>query len=107
MFVIFQPSHAFISLSLSLTNYSLPPYHSPLSGVELHALLEEPKLATVAVMVFANKQDVPDALPASEIAAGLNLSSIRNRQWQIQPCSAKTGDGIAVGMEWVMSIVKK
>lgn len=36
-------------------------------------------------------------MPPSEIAECLNLFSIRNRPWQIQPCSAKTGDGLQVG----------
>lgn len=73
------------------------------SGIELHALLEESKLLNVPVLVFANKQDMASALPADEIAVGLNLNSIRNRKWQIQPCSAKSGNGVAEGLEWGMS----
>ncbi len=50
----------------------------------------------VPVMIFANKQDLLNAAPASEIAEGLNLHSIRDRQWQIQPCSAQNGEGVKV-----------
>ncbi|KAJ3034673.1 ADP-ribosylation factor protein 3 [Rhizophlyctis rosea] len=37
-----------------------------LSGQEFHQLLEEPKLAGVPVLVFANKQDLINALPSDE-----------------------------------------
>jgi len=63
---------------------------------ELSELLDEEKLMAVPVLVFANKQDLVNAAPASDIAEGLNLHSIRDRQWQIQACSAFTGEGIRV-----------
>ncbi len=69
-------------------------------------LLEEQKLMKVPVLVFANKQDLLTALTADQIAIGLNLHLIRDRQWQIQPCSAKTGNGIQEGMEWACKQVK-
>ncbi|KAJ3397242.1 ADP-ribosylation factor protein 3 [Lobulomyces angularis] len=73
------------------------------TGIELHSLLEEAKLVEVPLLVFANKQDLMNSLPADEIAVGLNLNSIRNRKWQIQPCSAKNGDGVSDGMEWAVN----
>ncbi|OUM67383.1 hypothetical protein PIROE2DRAFT_5128 [Piromyces sp. E2] len=76
------------------------------TGIEFNTLLEENKLAGVPVLVFANKQDLSTALPASEIAFGLNLHAIRDRQWQIQACSAKNGDGIQEGMEWALKTCK-
>ena len=59
-------------------------------------MLDEEKLMGVPVLIFANKQDLVNAAPASDIAEGLNLHSIRDRQWQIQACSAYTGEGIRV-----------
>ena len=50
----------------------------------------------VPVLVFANKQDLVNAATASDIAEGLNLHAIRDRQWQIQACSAYTGEGVRV-----------
>lgn len=58
--------------------------------------MEEEKLSGVPVLIFANKQDLLTAAPASEIAEGLNLHTIRDRIWQIQSCSALTGEGIQV-----------
>ena len=63
---------------------------------ELRELLEEEKLAGVPVMIFANKQDLVNACAAHEIADGLNLNSIRDREWRIQPCSAISGEGVRV-----------
>ena len=39
--------------------------------------------------IETNKQDLISALSAAEITTGLNLHSIRDRQWQIVACSAK------------------
>ncbi|XP_016122756.1 ADP-ribosylation factor-like protein 3 [Sinocyclocheilus grahami] len=75
------------------------------TGQELAELLDEEKLSGVPVLVFANKQDLLTAAPASEIAEGLNLHTIRDRVWQIQSCSALTGEGVQDGMNWVCKSV--
>lgn len=75
-------------------------------GDELSLLLEEEKIIGVPLLVLANKQDLRHALPADEVAAGLNLVAIRDRTWQIQGCSAKTGDGLQEGMDWILQRVK-
>ncbi|UYV71723.1 ARL3 [Cordylochernes scorpioides] len=61
---------------------------------ELVELMNEDKLGAVPMMVFANKQDLFNAAAASELAEGLNLHTIRDRPWQIQPCSALSGEGL-------------
>ncbi|GLE05393.1 hypothetical protein PINS_up014406 [Pythium insidiosum] len=75
------------------------------TGLELATLLEEDKLSNVPILVFANKQDLLNALPASEISTALNLSTIRDRTWHIQACSAKTGEGLQEGMEWIVGVM--
>ena len=55
----------------------------------------------VPVLIFANKQDLMNAARASEIAEGLNLNTIRDRAWHIQPCSALTGEGVKNGLAWI------
>ena len=67
--------------------------------------MDEEKLTGVPVLIFANKQDLFNAAPASEIAEGLNLHSIRDRQWQIQPCSAVTSEGVKVKQILVLLMV--
>ena len=63
---------------------------------ELNELLEDEKLSGVPLLVFANKQDLFSAAKASEIADGLQLQTVRGRNWQIQACSAKKNEGIEV-----------
>eukprot|EP00054_Salpingoeca_dolichothecata_P031661 m.264210 g.264210 ORF g.264210 m.264210 type:complete len:151 (-) comp27589_c0_seq1:123-575(-) len=72
------------------------------TGEELAELLEEEKLAGVPVLIFANKQDLQCAASASELTKALNLHTIRDRIWQIQPCSAKSGEGIQDGLQWML-----
>jgi ADP-ribosylation factor-like protein 3 len=56
----------------------------PRARLARQQLLEEEKLAAIPVLIFANKQDLMNALPPDEIAEGLSLSSIRDRSYWIQ-----------------------
>eukprot|EP00741_Cyanophora_paradoxa_P006273 tig00000989_g6082.t1 len=70
---------------------------------ELHKLLQQERLAGASLLVFANKQDLPGALTAPEIASILQLNEIKSRHWHIQPCSAVTGNGLVDGIDWLVS----
>ena len=74
---------------------------------ELEQLLEEDKLAGVPILVFANKQDLISALKSQDIAEVLQLHGLRDRVWQIQACSAKTGEGLHEGMAWITKNMRK
>ncbi|XP_076317143.1 ADP-ribosylation factor-like protein 3 isoform X3 [Tachypleus tridentatus] len=77
------------------------------TGVELAELLAEEKLCGVPLLVYANKQDLLNAAPASELAEGLNLPAILDRAWQIQACSALSGEGLKDGLDWVCKNIKR
>ena len=68
---------------------------------ELTELLAEDKLAGVPLLIYANKQDLLQALSPQEISETMQLENIRDRCWTIQACSAKSGDGLQEGMEWL------
>jgi len=72
------------------------------TSVELQQLLDEEKLAHVPVLVMANKQDLLNALSPAELTAELGLNDLRDRTWNILACSAKTGEGLQEGMEWLV-----
>jgi len=76
------------------------------SGVQLAELLEEDKLANTPILVFANKQDLINAARSDELIHGLSLEQIKDRDWQIQPCSALTNEGLTAGMEWIRNNIK-
>jgi ADP-ribosylation factor-like protein 3 len=44
-------------------------------------------------------------LIADQRAVGLN--ELRERTWQILPCSAKTGEGLQDGMEWIVEQINR
>jgi len=68
---------------------------------ELERMLNEAELEKVPLLVFANKQDLPNAMTEGQIADALGLNSIRDRDWSIQRCCAVKGDGLYEGFDWV------
>jgi ADP-ribosylation factor 1/2 len=68
---------------------------------ELHLFLSEEDVASLPLLVVANKVDMPNAWSTEKIVDALNLQSIRNRHWSIVPASCVTGDGIADIKAWI------
>eukprot|EP00392_Amoebophrya_sp_AT5.2_P009973 g10004.t1 len=68
---------------------------------ELTKMLNEDEMRDAILLVFANKQDLPNAMSAAEITESLQLNSLRNRQWYIQSTCATSGDGIYEGFDWL------
>ncbi|XP_008327473.1 ARF GTPase 2a [Cynoglossus semilaevis] len=68
---------------------------------ELCRMLSEDELRDAALLVFANKQDLPNACNAAEITDKLNLHNMRNRNWYIQATCATSGDGLYDGLDWL------
>merc|ERR1711868_226459 len=58
------------------------------------------------VLVFANKQDLPNAMNAAEVTEKLGLHSLRNRNWYIQATCATSGDGLYEGLDWLSNQLK-
>lgn len=73
---------------------------------ELQQMLNEDELRDAFLLVFANKQDLPNAMNAAEITEKLNLHSLRQRPWYIQSTCATTGDGLYEGLEWLSNSLK-
>lgn len=72
---------------------------------ELHMIVNDREMREVVILVFANKQDLSDAMKPEELQdrLGLTLSGLRNRTWVVQPCCATTGDGLYEGLSWLMA----
>ena len=68
---------------------------------ELQKMLREDELRDANILVFANKQDLPNAMSVSEITDKLSLHSVTNRKWFIQSTCATTGDGLYEGLDWL------
>ncbi|KAJ3435899.1 adp-ribosylation factor a1e [Anaeramoeba flamelloides] len=59
----------------------------------------------ISFLIYANKQDLPQSMDAIEISKKLNLSTIREGKWYIQPCTAATGEGVYEGLEWLNNVL--
>ena len=77
-----------------------------LAKTELYRLLQNDELRNATVLVFANKQDLPNAMCTSEIMDKLQLSALRN-PWYIQPCCAVSGSGLYEGLDWLSGVLSK
>ena len=49
--------------------------------VLVQQIVEDPLMRHSAILVFANKQDLPNAMNAAEITDKLGLHSLRQRAW--------------------------
>ncbi|KAI0298858.1 ARF/SAR [Russula brevipes] len=74
---------------------------------ELQRMLNEDELRDALLLVFANKQDLPNAMNASEITDKLGLQGLRQRTWYIQAACATSGDGLYEGLEWLSTNIKR
>jgi signal recognition particle receptor subunit beta len=61
------------------------------------------ELRDAVLLVFANKQDLPNAMNAAEITDKLGLHSLRQRHWYIQSTCATSGEGLYEGLDWLSS----
>mmetsp|Transcript_14182 Transcript_14182/g.36404 ORF Transcript_14182/g.36404 Transcript_14182/m.36404 type:complete len:192 (-) Transcript_14182:128-703(-) len=68
---------------------------------ELFTLLEHEDLTSACLLVFANKQDLKDAMTVAELTDALSLHSIKRQDWHIQACTAMTGEGLYDGLGWI------
>ncbi|XP_073688539.1 ADP-ribosylation factor 3-like [Garra rufa] len=73
---------------------------------ELTRMLAEDELRDAVLLVFANKQDLPNAMNAAEITDKLGLHSLRHRNWYIQATCATSGDGLYEGLDWLSNQLK-
>jgi hypothetical protein len=85
---------------------------------ELAELLKDNELSGVAVQVYANKQDLPNAMDTAELTEKLGMHCIRTHDWYVQPTCAQTGEGLAegnidnygpliLGLEWMTKSLRK
>ena len=74
---------------------------------ELFGVLENDGMDRVPVVVIANKQDLPRAVRAGELAQKLNLLQHKENPWHVQEACAKTGDGIYEAMNKLSTMVKE
>jgi len=68
-------------------------------------MLKEENLREIPLLVFANKQDLPNGMSLSEITDKLELSQLINREWYIQSSCMLTGNGMDKGFDWLREAI--
>lgn len=75
--------------------------------LEMNRMLNEDQLRDSVLLIMANKQDLPHAMGAAEMAEKLGLHSMRHREWFIQSCCATNGQGLYEGLDWLAATLQK
>ncbi|XP_061417316.1 uncharacterized protein LOC133348493 [Lethenteron reissneri] len=66
---------------------------------ELDAILDSPEMTRVPFVLLANKQDLPRAAATAEVAEAMKAVKTRHgREWLVQGCCARTGEGLLEGV---------
>lgn len=68
---------------------------------ELAQMLQETSLQNTALLVLANKQDLPGAMSTDEVAAKLDLHSLQRGSWTVKPACAVDGSGLTEALDWL------
>lgn len=74
---------------------------------ELYEMLESVELKNAPLLIYANKQDLPNALSTKEVISQLELTNIKGRQWSVQPTIATEGKGLTEGLDWMANSLLK
>ena len=72
-----------------------------LAATELFNVLQDEELKGSSVLVYANKQDLPNSMDTSEVVERIGMHNMRGRDWHVQSCTATTGDGLWEGLDWL------
>lgn len=69
---------------------------------ELQHVLSDDQLRNATLLVYANKQDLPNALRPAELADAFKMPELcRGRKYWVQGSCFTTGTGIFEGLDWL------
>jgi len=77
---------------------------------ELIKVLGEEELVGKPLLIYANKQDLPNPVTVAELTEKLDLSNsgaTGKRPVHIQPAVATAGTGLFEGLDWLVGVLKK
>jgi len=68
---------------------------------ELLRIISDREMKDAVLLVFANKNDLPNIMDTAEITEKLGLHKLRDRTWFVQSSCAISGDGLLDGLTWL------
>jgi ADP-ribosylation factor protein 1 len=77
--------------------------------------LKDPDLLNTKVLIFLNKQDLSGALSVEEFKGRFRLDDLFEEnsglltphQYHIQPCCARSGEGLKEGLDWLIRVFRE
>ncbi len=72
----------------------------------LHRKLADDELKDAVLLIFANKQDLPNVMDIHEILKRLKIDQIKHN-WLIHVSCGMTGDGLYEGLDWLSNTLNK
>ncbi len=73
---------------------------------ELNRIIVDREMKDAILLVFANKNDLPNVMDTAEITEKLGLHKLKDRNWHVQSSCAITGDGLVDGLTWLNNYIK-
>ncbi|KAI3428664.1 hypothetical protein D9Q98_007487 [Chlorella vulgaris] len=74
---------------------------------EFKQIVEDPLMRHSAILVFANKQDLKNALSPAETCEAMGLPQMKGRKWHVQGAIATKGEGLYEGLDWLSNTLKQ
>ncbi|KAK0734010.1 P-loop containing nucleoside triphosphate hydrolase protein [Lasiosphaeria miniovina] len=79
----------------------------PMAREELHALMCNPTLEGIPLLVLGNKSDLPDKLSVDELIDAMDLKNIAHREVSCYGISAKEETNLDAVIQWLMKFAHK
>jgi ADP-ribosylation factor-like protein 8 len=74
----------------------------PVAREELHALMSNPTLEGIPLLVLGNKSDLPNKLSMDELIDAMELKNISHREVSCYGISAKEETNLEAVLQWLM-----
>lgn len=73
----------------------------------LEKVLRHEDLQGAPLLILANKQDIPEAVSADELARYLDLKKLDERVYMFEAVSAYDGLGVKESVEWLVEVMER
>ena len=76
------------------------------NNINIFLQLKCEELLKIPLLVFANKNDLPEAANQEDIIYALGLNELKDRPWFLKECCAITTKGVTDGLDFIASQMK-
>jgi len=77
------------------------------SRIFLQKFMKDEDLRGCPFLIFANKQDLADAMSVEKVTEELGLNDSNTNNWRVFGCVGRDGKGLHEGLDWLISIFEQ